>query len=303
MNDFLLEEDKEFRRFYKFSLWWVGHRALLKKIGIGALIAFDAVLVLFIFWNVLDVVAINYGKEQREVEKVVVLNQTDLHAYTLANAAQVLEDDVVRVFSIGENRYDFFTTLLNPNDDWWAEYTYIFEYTDGETEERSGFILPNQEKPIVFLAHSSQVPLRVATLKFKDVNWHRVDHKLIKDYSDWSSDRLEIEITDEKHKREKLEKQVIGRTTFKVKNKTAFSYYDPTFYLLLKKGSAVVGVNTATMQSLNSGLEQEVAVNWFGSLPSVSQVEVIADLNIFDIETYKPLIGESSFDTRTRAFR
>ena len=303
MNDFLLEEEKEFKRFYKLSLWWVENRALLKKIGIGTLIAFDAVLLLFILWNVLDVMAINYGKEQLEVEKAVVLNQSDLHSYTLANAAAALENDVVRVFSIGGDRYDFYTSLTNVNSDWWAEFTYKFVYSGGETEPMQGFILPNQEKPVVSLAHEFDQSIRVGTFEFVDVDWHRVDNKLISDYEDWSSNRLDIEISNQKHTREtQFENQTFGRTSFVASNNTAYSYYDPVFYILLKRGSSVVGVNQATFQSFESGKNEDVVVNWFGTLPSVSNVDIFLDLNIFDIKTYKPLTGETSFDTRTRAF-
>ncbi len=304
MNDFLLEEEKEFKRFYKYSLWWVEHRTLLKKIGIGTLVAFDALLILFILWNAMDMLAINYGAEQREVEKVVVVNQSDLQAYTLANAAQVIENEGVRVFSIGNKRYDFYTELSNPNDDWWAEFSYKFVYSGGETEERKGYILPSQVKPVATLAYESDDPVRSATFEFVDVDWHRMDHGAINNYEEWSESRLDIEITGQKHTREnQFEGQVIGRTEFTVENKTAYSYYDPVFYILLKKGSSVVGVNQTTIQSFDSGASETVVVNWFGTLPSVSQVEIVVDLNLFDIDTYKPLSGETSFDTRTRVLR
>lgn len=304
MNDFLLEEEKEFKRFYKLSLWWVEHHTLLKKIGIGAIVVFDAVLILFILWNVMDVLAINYGNEQREVERVVVVNQSDLHTYTMENAAQELENDVVRIFSIGDKRYDFFTNLSNPNLDWWAEFTYKFIIGELETEERKGFILPGQEKPVVLLAHESETTMREVELRLVKVDWHRLNHKLINNYESWSLDRLDIEVTDQKHTREnQYEKQVIGRTTFTAKNKTAYSYYDPVFYILLKNGSTVVGVNTVTLQSFDSGEEESVLVNWFGTLPSANQVTIIPDINLFDIEIYKPLSGETSIDTRTRVFQ
>jgi hypothetical protein len=51
---------------------------------------------------------------------------------------------------------------------------------------------------------------------------------------------------------------------------------------------------------LDSGEEIDVGVNWFGTLPSVSKVEVIPEINIFDIDTYKSLAGETTRDTRTR---
>ena len=62
----------------------------------------------------------------------------------------------------------------------------------------------------------------------------------------------------------------------------------------------MVGVNRTSLSSLESGVEEEVTVNWFGTLPSVSEVQIVPELNIFDLEVYKPLQGESTRDTRTR---
>ena len=61
-----------------------------------------------------------------------------------------------------------------------------------------------------------------------------------------------------------------------------------------------MGVNRTTLSALESGDEIEVAVNWFGSLPSVSSVEVVPEINLFDLDAYKALQGESTRDTRTR---
>ena len=97
--------------------------------------------------------------------------------------------------------------------------------------------------------------------------------------------------------------EVYGRSVFSLSNDTAFSYYDVGLFVLLKRGSAIVGVNKTTLSTLNSGEETDVTVNWFGTLPSVSQVEVIPELNIFDLGVYKPLMGETTRDTRTRVFR
>jgi hypothetical protein len=64
----------------------------------------------------------------------------------------------------------------------------------------------------------------------------------------------------------------------------------------------VVGVNRATLSELESGEATEVVLNWFGTLPSVSEVDVVVELNLFDLSIYKPLEGESTRDTRTRVF-
>lgn len=305
MNEggFLLEEEKEFQRFHRFSVWWVRRRAALKRVGVALFILFDASLVVIVGWHLLDAFAIRYDSEQLAVAKMTALGQSDLHAYTLANAAQDLETEDVRVFSIGNSRYDLYTVLRNPNEDWWAEFTYSFSLDGEHTALRNGFVLPGEEKPLVEIAIESDVPLAQSQALFEDIMWHRVDHHLIADYDTWSADRLRFEIADAQFVRENIDGEVIGRTTFELTNSTAYSYYDVGLFVLLKRGSSVVGVNRTTVSKVESGEEVDVTVNWFGTLPSVSEVEVVPELNIFDLGIYKPLQGETTRDTRTRVFR
>ncbi len=299
----LLQEEKEFKRFYKLSVWWVEHRAFLKRSAIALFIAFDVVLLLFGGWHLLDAFAVSSGAEQNAVMRMVVLGQSDLRAYTDENAATDLEAGEGRVISIGNSRYDLYTTLLNPNDDWWAEFTYAFSSGDLTTDSRIGFILPSEEKSVVELAVESTSPIQAATLVIEDVTWHRVDHHAIADYETWASDRLNFLISASSFEKEtRFDGETYGRTTFMIENDTAYSYYDVGLFVLLLRGSSVVGVNRTTLSSLESGVEAEVTVNWFGTLPSVSQVLVVPELNIFDVEVYKPLQGESTRDTRTRVF-
>ncbi len=299
----LLQEEKEFKRFYKLSVWWVEHRAFLKRSAIALFIAFDVVLLLFGGWHLLDAFAVSSGAEQNAVMRMVVLGQSDLRAYTDENAATDLEAGEGRVISIGNSRYDLYTTLLNPNDDWWAEFTYAFSSGDLTTDSRIGFILPSEEKSVVELAVESTSPIQAATLVIEDVTWHRVDHHAIADYETWASDRLNFLISASSFEKEtRFDGETYGRTTFMIENDTAYSYYDVGLFVLLLRGSSVVGVNRTTLSSFESGVEAEVTVNWFGTLPSVSQVLVVPELNIFDVEVYKPLQGESTRDTRTRVF-
>jgi hypothetical protein len=305
MNDggLLLQEEKEFKRFYTLSVWWVTHRAFLKRLGIALFVAFDAALLLFGGWHLMDAFAVSYGSEQNAVLRMVALGQSDLSAYTRANAAQDLEAGDGRVISIGNNRYDLYTTLQNPNDDWWAEFTYAFSKDDGATDVRTGFILPSEEKPMAELAVDSLSPIQSTSLVIEDVRWHRVDHHAVPDYPTWASDRLHFVVSTSSFEKEtRFDGQTFGRTSFTMENDTAYSYYDVGVFVLLLRGSSVVGVNRTTLTSLESGVESMVTVNWFGTLPSVSEVQIIPELNIFDLEVYKPLQGESTRDTRTRVF-
>jgi len=302
-EEILLEEQKEDKRFHRFSLWWVEHRALLRRIGFGVFIAIDAAMLLFVSWTMLDSFAISYESEQRAVAEMVAYGQSDLHAYTAANAADDLEAGEPSVFSIGDNRFDLYTTIRNPNSDWWAEVMYYFVTAEGDSEVREGFILPNEEKPFVEIAFEAETPFFDAEIIVSEVMWHRVDHHAISDYDTWLADRISFEVEGAAFTKEtNFEDEVYGQTAFSVTNDSAFSYYDPKLFILLKKGSSVSGVNRTTLSEINSGEEVEVSVNWFGTLPSVTSVEVLAEINVFDIDSYKPLDGETTRDTRTRVF-
>jgi hypothetical protein len=303
-GELLLQEEKGLKRFYTLSLWWVEHRAFLRRLAIIAFIALDALLLLLGGWHLLDAFAISYDEEQNAVMRMVVSGQSDLHAYTLAHAAEDLEQGESRVISIGDSRYDLYTTILNPNEDWWAEFDYVFSLGDQRTQLRKGFVLPSQQKPVAELAVESVSPIQSTKLIIENVRWHRVDPHDVPDYAVWAGDRLNLVVSNSLFERDtRFDGQSFGRTTFTIENDTAFSYYDVGLFVLLLRGNAVVGVNRTRLSSLESGVQSEVTVNWFGTLPNVSEVQIIPELNIFDLEVYKPLTGETTKDTRNRVFR
>ncbi len=299
-NNILLQEDKEAAKEIGRTLWWVEHRALLGKLGIILLILFDASLILFVGWSVYDAFIASAGPEQKALVDSISNNQADLHAYTAARAAAPINISDAHVFASANNTYDFYTQLENPNTDWWAEFQYQFVFDSGSTTVKQGFILPGSTKPIVELAFSSAAGISTAHFQFQSMTWHRVDHHVIQDYTKWSKDRLGVDILNPTIAQDTSSgSQGLFRTTFTVRNNTAYNYYNPTFYLLLRRGATVTGVNKTVLQTLASGETQNIVVNWFGVIPPASQVEVIPDLNLFDPMLYKPQEGVPSIDTRS----
>lgn len=297
----LLEEEKEFRRSYRFSLWWVEHRAFLRKLGYGIFIFIDACFFFFVLWTMLDSFAISYGQDELQVAQMVAYGQKDLRAYSVSRSASPINPDEVRVFDLGENRSDFYARLTNSNEDWWVEFTYRFTFDGGNTDAEHSFLLPSESKPVAALAVSTEATVREAQIELSEITWHRIDHHSISDSVTWLRDRLNLEILNPIFSTETgFEKTVFGRTTFTVFNHTAFSYFDPEFIVLLKRGTSVVGVSRVSVQSLMSGEQKEISLNWFGTLPGVSSVEVIADINPFNESVYQRLEGETGIDTRVR---
>ncbi len=301
MNDILLNEEKEDSRRYRFSLWWVEHRLQLKRNGIILFVVCDVLILLFVFWNLIDAYVLKYDAEQLAVTSLTQENQDALHAYTLARAAEPLTFTDASVFLSADSHYDLYAELTNPNADWWAEFQYTFTFAGGETVVRNGFILPNEQKPIMELAYPSKISIDTAQVVLQNVTWHRVDHHQVPDYKKWSTDRLSLEILNPLFTQDTtIATHTLSRTTFTVKNNSPFSFYQPVFSLLLMQGSRVVAVNRTSLASLDANSQQDVVVNWFGVVPSNAQVEVIPEINIFDSAVYKPLTGTSSIDARTQ---
>ena len=300
-NGFLKEEESEFKRQYKFQMWWIGHRAQFKKLGYGLFIAFYACLIVFALWTFIDGFLVSHDREQAAVARLVLSGQDDLRAYTTATAAVPLETDDVTTLALEDQRYDLVSVVHNPNSDWYAMFSYAFLLGGEPIASGESFVLPGSEKPLAALAVSSTGPLSGSELELTNIRWRRVDKHVTGPYEAWSQARLNLEVKDVEYLTNiVLDGKTIGRVRFTVKNRTAFSYYDPPFMILLKRGAAIVGANKTTLSTLDSGETREVVVNWFGALPSASSVEVVPDINIFDLTVYKPLSGETTTDTRTR---
>lgn len=300
-NGFLSEEEAPAKKQYRRSLWWIEHRQQLKKAALGVWIAIDAFMLVSALWMFADAFLISYTSEQRAVAEMAVLGQTELRSYARATSAQDLSFDKPSAFDIGGSRYDLFTTLTNPNADWYAEYEYFFTVGEVAMEPVAGFILPGGKKPIASLAYDSETRPQDVTFTLQNVQWHRVDPHEIADYAIWSAERLNLIVQDVNFSTDLvIDDKTIGRVTFSVKNQTAYSYWEPVFYILFKRGDGVVGVTRTTLPQFEAGQTREVVVNWLDLLPAATKVEVYTDLNIFDVETYMPLTGEQPSDTRTR---
>lgn len=296
----LLEAEKDYQKQYRKSKWWIEHRDGLRRAGIVAFIVVDALFVAFAGWAFVDAYLVSYADEKRAVLELASYGQSDLHAYAVARAAKDLKIVTPTATVSSEGKYDLYTTITNPNRDWWAEYTYVFESTAGATAEAKGYVLPSSDKSLAAYAIASATPPRGLALSLTDVAWHHIDHHVTGDPAAWIANRVGFEVTNATFAPIEIDKKSVGRISFTVRNTTAYGYYDPSLTVLLMRGPTIVGVTGTTLSSIEAGESQDVSVNWFGPIPNVNKVEVIAEVNPFDMESYKALAGETTEDTRTR---
>lgn len=289
-NGYLKQEPDEFQRKYKVSSWWLRNKETLRKIGIGLFIAFDTILIGFVLWTFIDTYLVSYQEEQGAVVGMISQGQQDIRSYSQAHAAEPVDTDEPRSFFVQDNRYNVYTTIENPNTEWYATFEYSFNYNGEETDRIPGFVLPGEERPLAILGVESDSTPRGLEINLHNFEWHRVDRQAVGEYEEWKEDHLDFIIEDATFTSDiEVDGERIGRSSFTVTNNTAYSYFEPTFYILLQRGGSVVGVNRAVVSGLEPGEERQVRVNWFGTLPAVTQVEVIPAINIFDEDAYREL--------------
>lgn len=298
-SSFLKPEEKEFQVFYKRSIWWIGHRAILKKIGLLILFVFALSLFISSGWFLLDAFVISYDREQLAIAKLAAVGQTELHSFSDQVAAKPLGLGGVTVLTSKSEVYDFATTVANYNEDWYATFDYKFVTESGETGTTAGFILPNEERPLIFLSFNSSTRPAAVSVELSNVKWQRVDGHLINDYQEWSNDRLALQI----------ENSVFTKTgngisnesaqlSFDVTNTSAFGLRAPSFIVFLRRGETIVGVMRLATSILESKETKHMSARWLGVVPAVSKIDIWPQVNLFDQTIYLLPAGATSLDKK-----
>jgi len=200
---------------------------------------------------------------------------------------QVLSTDILLA---GEGRYDLVARLKNLNNNWAVlSFDYKFVVNGAETETQTGWMLPGEEKYITDLAVTSTQAIRSFNIDFSNITWRRIT-----DYEEFASTRLGIEIEDVEFiapqpATEGKPSLSISRVSFTANNRSAFSFWQVDFVVVLLRGTRVVGVNQITLDQLISGQRRPVEVSWFEQLPQVNSVIVEPHINILDPSVFMTL--------------
>ncbi len=284
----LAAEEKRF----KYSLIWVEHRDLLRKIGLTIWGGVAGLMILYSLWVMVDTFLISYETE-RALLVNTGLNQSTRHNAVLASAPGALKlSSSSDIFAIDDDRYDFYTTVENENEDYWAEFDYYFSYGSSVTETKHGFVYPVEEKPLVYLAWESDSRPSSAQVILENIQWHMIDGHTIPDFVTYREDMIDFDITDADFESSIGYDTTIGRSTFTVENDSAFAYWEPLFYVILHRGESVAGVTTTVAPQFAPGDKDTIEQNWYGTLPAITDVEIIPEVELLDDSVFMPLTGE-----------
>lgn len=291
-------EFQDAERDYNRAVFITEAQPRLKKAFFTAWVVFDILLVLgalFYFAYYLSVGSVI----DRRLAARTGNNTAAQFALSQNRQADALVIRRTDVFASGDGNYDFRAVVENPNAEWYAEITYQFVSSQGETKQESGFLMPGESKPLTSLRQTFAVRPTDAELVVKNLTWRRVNAHIAPDFSVWMEDRNNFRIIDAVYSDDlTLESTQIPRSTFTLINDSAYSYRNAVFLVEISRGGVIAGTTRITVPSLMAGESREISVNWFQNAPPTGTVLVQPSINFFDESAYIAPIGETGTDLR-----
>lgn len=272
----------------KWGYWWVNNRAQLARSGTIALAVVAFLMLAYGGYGFYDWF-FGHGVAERQVGRV--LGQPDIPTEVIRKTRlQPLAYGSADLIEVNGQTSDLYVEVTNPNPHAWAEFDYYF--ADGENQlgqSKHDFILPSSTKNLYQLGVKGEGH-QGAQMRFSSLVWHRVDkHVTGPDIIGWMRARLNLRLEDVAFRAPELTDPVpVGRATFKIVNDTAYSFWRLGFFVRLIGSSRDVGVNYVTISELRAGQSRTVEASWFNDLPTVREVQVMTDVNIFDPGVFIP---------------
>ena len=271
-------------------------RPLIYKVAIILWILFDLVLIGLLVFVVVGYLVYGQFSDRRSTADLSQ-NLSLIHANAAdRSAGSLLVDDS---FVLGsEGSYDFVAELTNPNEDWFAEFSYSFAGASGETSQLSGFIFPGETKYLIALNEDIEGSMRGAEINVSNLKWTRMDGHLIENRTAWYQEHSNFSITGIAHGIVEVGGKQIVRSTFTVTNSSPYQYWSAPFILVLKRNGVPIGVNQVSLAGLEVGETRTVNVNWFDNTPSSGDLIIESSINFLDENAYMLARSETEVDVR-----
>lgn len=295
-NKKIIDLDKEFRdiegiteKKLNIGLWYVEHRRKMRAVFISFLVLIAAASWVYTIYGYAYYLARGMDEDEFLARQIV---QTDVasHEYIETVSPQDLSYSPAGVLKANGKKYDFFAQIDNPNERHWAAFDYYFLVGGRETGRVRGFIFPKESKYLMALAEEFSAKPTSAQFKVENISWRRLDSHIIPDWEEYRLKRLNIAVSDVQFLPGSAsglaEKIDLNHLKFGVANNTAYNYWEVGFLILLQTGANVVGVNRYALSEFMSGEKREVTIAWLASLPQISKVSVVPEVNIMDEGAY-----------------
>ncbi len=284
---------------YERNVRIVEARPLLRRVGVFSALVGEISMALFLVIVVFGYVINGSFADLRAAGVAFDANLDAFRAVASASDAQSLNIGAAKVLQGTSTSYDMYAVVTNPNDDWFATFTYRFTAGSITTKEQDGFAMPGERAYVMTLGVKAESRPGTPTITVENIVWHHVDRHVAPDIADWLDRHNGFNISEPTYTTDiDFGAKSFGRTTFTVTNITPYSYWEPRYTVVLERAGAVVGITQATLTTFDSGEARNVEVRWYGDIPVTATATVLPAINYFDPDVYMPPRGTPGEDIR-----
>jgi hypothetical protein len=278
----------------RLGLWLISNRRNFLSAFLALLILISFIAWSFFLYNFAFYIFKGMEDDQNLINS---FSQILIPDSTLQNmSAYNLEFSKVKVFSLGNNKYDFLLKITNPNKNHFAHFNYFFKSNEDEFGHSSSFILPNESKYIMSLGIPGPSSYKNVNLELDDFKWERITNKNFPNWDEFSKNRLNITVNEEKflagQSNNLSDKINLNKLSFKAQNNTAYNYWDFNFKIILLENSREVAANIYKASNFMSEDEIEGEIIWPGSVPRSTEILIMPEIDITEKDIYISIDGE-----------
>lgn len=259
----------------KLSYWYINNKLRLRQALVIFLILLSVGFYMFTLYRGGTIILVDDPILSRSLEELTdnTIDYTFFHRANRPADIQILSFDSTNG---RDGRFDFIAKLFNPNEHFSASKVDLQLFVGSKPiAEKSTFILPGEEKLIVFFGEEIE-QVSSPVLRIVKVQWARQ-----RAYAEYAEPRLNFEITEIDFTSANNQLPV-NTLNFKIKNNTAFSYWQVGVYAGLVSGGSITAGNYILLDQFVSGETRDVEMRWHEPLFGITDFEIFTEVNILD---------------------
>jgi len=264
---------KEPKERYRFAYWFLQNKPLFKKI----LLYFSVVLIALL-WVYFFIICIQYLINIQKTKDIFTDLGRNYVNYRAVSAPQNLLIANEAILSAGNNKYDAFAILKNPNTYWGANITYQFSISGIATTPKNIFILPLQEIFIADLGLEGSIIQKDISLQIIDKQWQGIGALSLLPRKDIIFEQPKYSINEFSED----SNDNYSSVTAAIFNRDIYGYKNVKITTLLVSQNIPQGVGVIYLNNLLSGEKRNIEFNWPRKFPFNSAIEFNVDTDVLN---------------------
>ncbi|MBI3290836.1 hypothetical protein HYZ76_00975 [Candidatus Falkowbacteria bacterium] len=284
----MVEPGGQFNKVSPFRLrasyWYVSHKLRLKQGLVVFLILLSITLYSYSLYKVLLILVVQNQSFKQDLLQLSSnpINYSYFHQVNQPRDLRIVSFDAL---DGSDGRYDFIAKIENPNPKWFAAEVLLQLISGSEIiSEKRSFIHPGEQKYVAFFGQELENFVN-PVLRIADVSWRRTQ-----DFAQYAEPRLKFSVSDIDFKSAQQSgvrgELPVSILSFKIRNDSAFSYWQVGVYMALTSDQRVGAANYISLDQFVSGQTREVEMRWYEALPPVGSIEILPEVNILDESVY-----------------